>query len=342
LAYSKCPGAVGVDGWDAGMVDSVQAEMHGEQAGAHVGGGKVLADMHLGVATPRNHAGAGAEAVEHGYCSTCLQHLLPVAVRGQWSPCLDARQHCWVSLGRAAGAAAAEGSCCFQQRPGVVVLDTNKMVYERGCSAKMCLVGVVAEVGEVEDTDRTLADFYQLSSGPPVREQVDVEVDAVGHIDNLLRACCMVDSNQLHKRARSVAAEEAVRNGHSRLRHSGAGVDTGRHSVADNAHIGVDAGVGAGDAEEARLTDTVYGMVEEEDVWDVWEQIEVGEPSNGEEVDAEGDEQYEGPAGERDVEVAAAVDRTYGVVAAAVVADTQMQWEEAVARWPWSEQGRTR
>src|SRR6267142_2696680 len=234
LVYPTCPGAVGVDGWDAGTVDSVQGEMRG--------------------------ARAEAGAVEHGYCSTCSRHLLPVAVRAQWSLWLDARQHCWVSLERAA---AAEGSCCSQQRPGVVVLDTNKMEYERGCSVKMGLgEEVVVEVGEVEDTDRTLADFYQLSSGPPVREQVDAEVEAAGHIDNLLRACCTVDSSQLHqdKRARSVAAEEALRNGHSQLRHSGAGGDTGRHSVANNGHIGVDAGVGAGDAEEARLTDTVYGM----------------------------------------------------------------------------------
>lgn len=191
--YPKCPGAVGVDGWDAGTVDSVQGEMRGAQAEAgHVGGGKVPADIHLGVATSRNHVEVGAGAVEHGYCSTCSRHLLPVAVRGQWSLCLDAR-HCWVSLERAA----AEGSCCSQQRPGVVVLDTNKMVYERGCSVKMCLVEEeVAEVGEVEDTDRTLADFYQLSSDPPVREQVDAEVEAGGHIGNLLRACT-VDSSQL-------------------------------------------------------------------------------------------------------------------------------------------------
>jgi hypothetical protein len=169
---------------------------------------------------------------------------------------LDARQHCWVSLERAA-----EGSCCSQQRPEVVVLDRNKMEYERGCSVKMYLEeGVVAEVGEVDDTDRTPADSYQLSSDPPVREQAEV-VAAAGHIDNLLQACCRVDSSQLQdKRARSVAAEEAVHNGHSQLRHSGAEVDTGRHSVANNGHIGADAGVDAGDAEGARLTDTVYGM----------------------------------------------------------------------------------
>lgn len=131
-----------------------------------------------------------------------------------------------------------------------------------------------------------------------------------------------------------------MRNGHSQLRHSGAEVDTGRHSVANNGRIGVDAGVGAEDAEEARLTDTVYGMgVEEEDVWDVWEQIAVGEPSN-DEVDAEGDGQYGGPAAERDVEAAVAVDRTYGVEAA-VVADSRMQRAEAEARWPWSEHGHT-
>jgi hypothetical protein len=65
----------------------------------------------------------------------------------------------------------------------------------------------------------------------------------------------------------------------------------GGHSVADNGHIGEDAEVDAGDAEEARLMDTAYGMeAVEEDARDVWDaQLAVGEPNNGE-VDAEAGE----------------------------------------------------
>jgi hypothetical protein len=117
-----------------------------------------------------------------------------VAVRGQWSLCLDVHQHCWV-LPELSGAGAA-GSCYYQQRPEVVVLDTGRMEYERGYSVKMCLVGEeVAEVGEVVDTaDHTLADSCWLSSGPLVRERLEAE--AAGHIDNHHQACCTVDNSQ--------------------------------------------------------------------------------------------------------------------------------------------------
>lgn len=166
--------------------------------------------------------------------------------------------------------------------------DTNKMEYERGCSVKMCLVEeVVAEAGQA-DTDRMRADSCWPSSGPPVRERGEVEAaEAAGHTGhNLL---CTVDSSQLHqdKQACSVVAE-AAHSDHRGQRHSGAGVDTGERSVGDNDHIGVDAGVDAGGVEEARLTDTAYGMgAVEEDAWDAL--VVVGEPSNGEEVGAEVD-----------------------------------------------------
>ena len=83
LAYPTSPGAVGVDEVDADTVDRVQEEMRGVRAE----GGKVRADMHSGAAASRKDA----ESVGHGYYSTCSRHLLLVAVREQWSLCLDAR-----------------------------------------------------------------------------------------------------------------------------------------------------------------------------------------------------------------------------------------------------------
>jgi hypothetical protein len=148
------------------------------------------------------------------------------------------------------------------------------------------------EVGGA-DTGCTLAHSYSPSSDPPALEQEAVAVAAEHSLDRPLQACCTVDSSPLHQdmQARSVAAEAAHDN-HRRLRDSGAGVDTGRHSVANSGHVGMDAGVvGAGDAEEAKLTDTEYGMgAVEEGAPDVWDALIVGEPSIGGEVDAEVDE----------------------------------------------------
>jgi hypothetical protein len=176
---------------------------------------------------------------------------------------------------------------------------------------------------------------------------VEADAEAVGRRiggHKLLQACCTVDSSPWHRdmREHSVAAEESAHNDHKSLSHSEAGVDT-EGSVANNDRIGVDVVVGVEDAEaEAKLTDTGNDMeVVEADAWDdVWEAlIEVGEPNN-DGVDVEMDEECGGLAGRDGVEVEAAVDRTYGVVAAAE--DSRGQMGEAEGRWPWSGHAHTR
>lgn len=98
------------------------------------------------------------------------------------------------------------------------MLNTSKMVYETGCSARMYLAGEeVAEV-EVLDIAHTQADSYSMSSGPPAPVQGQVEAGlAEGDIGRKpLRAYHTVCSSQQHwdRRGRSVAAEGAGHTGH--------------------------------------------------------------------------------------------------------------------------------
>jgi hypothetical protein len=188
-------------------------------------------------------------------------------------------------------AAVAVDSCYFQCLPEVVVVDTDKMEYEMGCLAKMCLVEEeAAEVGGV-DTAHMPADSYcWLSSGPPARAAA-AEAERT---DCRLLCCIAHNSHQywVHKQGHSAAGEEAVHNDHMEWKRSGAEVDTGGDNVVGNDHIGADVeegAVGAG----ATKTYTEYDMAEagadaQDDAQDV--PIGVGALCSGEGAGAAGDE----------------------------------------------------
>jgi hypothetical protein len=110
-------------------------------------------------------------------------------------------------------AAVAVDSWCSPYWPEVAVADTDKMVCEMGCSAKMCLVGEEAAEVAGADTAHTLADSSRwLSSGFPAREAAGV---AAGHTDCRLLCRTAHNSHQHsgHKQGRS-AAEGAVHMDH--------------------------------------------------------------------------------------------------------------------------------
>jgi hypothetical protein len=149
----------------AGTEGNVREAMHGAWAVEDVCGMAQVVDTHQGVVS-RNHVGP----VEHGFDSTNLRRLLLVAVQGERARCLSDRRRCWALT------VFAEGSCCSQRRPGVVALNTGKMVYETG-SAKMYLAEQeVAEAGVVADIAHN-QDSWLMNSGPPARGQRQVAED---------------------------------------------------------------------------------------------------------------------------------------------------------------------
>ena len=89
--------------------------------------------------------------------------------------------------------------------------DTDKMVCEMDCSAKMCPVGEgAAEVAA--DTAHTLADSYCWpSSGPPAREAAAVEA---GHTDCRLLCHTARNSHQHSGDKQAHSAAEAVHMDH--------------------------------------------------------------------------------------------------------------------------------
>jgi hypothetical protein len=206
---------------------------------------------------------------------------------------------------------------------GVVVLNTNKMVYGTDWLAKMYLAGEeVAEVGEV-DIAHTQVDSCLMSSGPPERGQELGEAGQVEHIGYKALRAYHTGSSQRHwdKWGRSVAVDEV---GHTDRR-LGSVADI-EYSAAGNGRIDAVAGVDA--AAEAMMMGTAQGTVGAVGVADDVADALTGEgglrSGVGVDVGAHGER-----AGKGDVEVEA-VGRTYGM---AGVEDSQGQTAEAGERW---------
>jgi hypothetical protein len=213
---------------------------------------------------------------------------------------------------------------------GVVVLNTNKMVYGTDWLAKMYLAGeVVAEEGEVDIAPHTQVDSYLMNSDPPDRGQ---ELEEAGQAEDIghkaLRAYHTVRSSQRHYRwGRSVAAEV----GHTDRKLGGSVAVDIEYSAGNDRidaaeeHV-VDA---AAEAMMMRTAQDMVGAVVADVADDVADALtgEGGVRSGvGVDVGAHGER-----AGKGDVAAEAeAVGRTYGM---AGVKDSQGQMAEAGERW---------
>lgn len=241
LVYSTKPDETGADARDADT-DNVREAMRGAWGvGVH---GMVQGDTHQEGELSRNHVGP----LEH---NTRSRHPAPVAVQTERGRCLRA-QCCYSQTGSGAG------SCCSQWLLAVVALNTDKMVYETECLARMYLAG--EELADVVGLDiaHIRAHFCLTNSCPQDRGLEEAE--DIGHKALLAYHTECSTQRRWDRREHSVA-EGVGHTDHKELRRSVA-ADT-EYSVADAGSDRIDA-VGVLDAEaEATMTGTEPDMVVE-------------------------------------------------------------------------------